>query len=272
MTPLLVLFQLFSPVDPAPLARFHEQRIARLEKAHGPDAPETRAARRDLGLFWLRQGHAPEAELLLRQAQPDPEVTPFLAEAVAAQGRTAEAETLFNQCPGKARCLTRLAQLAERRGDEPAALKFLTAALENEPTPARRNDLAQALQSAGRLKEAEALFRQAAREQETTLGPNHPETATTWNNLASLLTATGRETEAEQYQHKAYTAMQKSLGPRHVRTGLAASNLADILRARGREPEAIKLYRRALAIFEETLPAGHPWIQEARQALQPNPR
>jgi tetratricopeptide (TPR) repeat protein len=251
--PLLLLFQMFPPAD---LARFHEQRIARLK----PGTTEARAAHKDLGLFWLRNNNSAEAEAHLRQALPDPELTPFLAEALAAQGRDTEADKLFQEC-ATARCLSRL---AERTKDPNAAIQYLRQALKTEPTPVRRNDLAQALQAAGDSMQAEALFRQAMREQD----PNHPEAAIVLNNLASLLHATGRHAEAEPLQRRALATMQKNLGPRHVRTGLAASNLADILRARGRETEAIAFYRQALGIFEQALPPGHPWIVEARQTLR----
>lgn len=257
MIPLLLLFQLFPPAD---LARFHEDRIARLREG----TPEARAAHRDLGLFWLRNGRPAEAEAQLRQALPDPDVTPFLAEAVAAQGREGEAQALFAECRAKARCVSRLAQMAPAE----AALPLLREVLDLEPTGAHRNDYAQALHAAGRIKEAEALYRMAIREQEASPGSNHPETAITYNNLASLLNATERYAEAETLQRKALGVMRSTLGPRHVRTGLAASNLADIVRARGREAEAIALYRQALQIFEEGLPPGHPWTREAQDALR----
>jgi len=240
---------------PENLARFHEQRLAQLK----PGTPEARAAHKDLGLFWLRNSNAAQAEAHLRLALPDPELTPFLAEALAAQRRDAEANELFKQC-GTARCLSRL---AERTQDPNAAIGYLRQALAAEPTPVRRNDLAQALEAAGNIKEAEALYRQAIRDQD----PNNPEAAIVLNNLASLLNGTNRQIEAEQLQRKALAEMRKHLGPHHVRTGLAANNLADILRARGRETEAKTLYRQALQIFEAALPPGHPWIQDARQAL-----
>lgn len=257
MIPLLLLFQMFPPAD---LARFHEQRIAQLKQG----TPEARAAHKDLGLFWLRNSNPAEAEVHLCQALPDPELTPFLAEALAAQGRDAEADKLFNEC-GSARCLARL---AERTKDPNTSIEYLRQALSAEPTAVRRNGLAQALQAVGDIKQAEALYRQAIREQD----PNHPEAGIVLNNLASLLNATDRQVEAEPLQRRALAMMQKSLGPRHVRTGLAASNLADILRARGQEAEAIARFRQALSIFEEALPLGHPWILEAREALRPKNR
>lgn len=253
MIPLLLLFQLFPP---AHIAQIHEQRIARLQ----PGTKAAKEAHKDLGLFWLRNNNPAQAELHLRQSLPDPEVTPALAEAVAAQGRDEEADALFKDCAETARCLSRL---AERTQDPAKALDYLRQALDAEPTPVRKNDLAQALHAAGKTKEAEALYRQALREQ----NPNDPEGAITQNNLASLLNATDRQIEAEALQRKAYATMQNSLGPRHVRTGLAATNLADILLARGRKAEAQKLYKKALAIFEESLPPNHPWTLEARQSL-----
>jgi len=263
VSPLFLLFQLFSPVDPAPLAAFHEQRIELFK----PDTPEARAAHRDFGLFWLRIKRYSDAETHLRRALPDPEVQPFLAEAVAAQGRDREAEELFAGCRAKARCVSRLAQFAENRGDAAVTILLLREALKIEPTNPRRNDLAQALQSTGQIKEAESLFRTAARDPKS-----NPETATAWNNLASRLLATGRPAEAEVWQRKALEVFQRHLGARHVRTGLCASNLADILRARGREAEAASLYRQALDVFEEQLPPGHSWIREAREALGPQSR
>lgn len=267
MIGFLVAFQLFSPVDPAPLAVLHEQRIERLSKEHGADSAATRAARRELGLFWLRAGRPAAAEPWLRGALPDTAVGPFLAEAVAAQGRDADAERLFAACRAKARCVSKLAEYAARRGEAEAAIGLHREALRIEPSGARSNDLALALQAAGQVGEAEALFRAAAREQEKSLGPSHPETATTWNNLASLLAAGNRYQEAEPLQRRALRTMERTLGPRHVRTGLSASNLADIVRARGRNAEAVVLYRQALDIFRDALPPGHPWIREAEEAV-----
>lgn len=260
MRELILLFQLFQPAD---LARFHEQRIAALQ----PGTPEAKQAHKDLGLFWLKNNNPAEAEVQLLQSLPDPEVAPFLAEAVAAQGHHARAEALFRECRTNPRCLSRLAQLAQARGDEKTNLELLAELVKNEPTPAHRNDYAQALQAAGKPKEAEALFRAALRDQKT----NQPETAITQNNLATLLTSLERYAEAEPLQRQALATMQRTLGPRHVRTALAASNLADIVRARGREPEARMLYQQALTLFEELLPPNHAWTQEARQALAQRP-
>ena len=259
MTLLLALF--LQLTGPESFAKFHEERIARL----APGSKEAQQAHQDLGLFWLRHNDPVRAEIELRQAPATDEVTAYLAEAVAAQGRLEQADQLFQSCQALARCLTRL---AERASDPAKALDYYRRALDTEPTPVRRNDYAQALHGAGKLKEAEALYRLAIAEQLKTPGPNHPETAITQNNLASLLTAANRLAEAEPLQRQAYSTMRKTLGPRHVRTGLAASNLADLLRAKGgAEPEASRLYREALAIFEELLPPNHPWTLEARQAL-----
>jgi len=258
MNCLLLLFQLHAPAE---IAAFHEQRIARLQ----PGTKQAKAAHKDLGMFWLRNNDPAQAEAHLRQGQPDSEVTPFLAEALAAQGRDADADALFKECSTTAPCLSRL---AERSRDPAAALQYFRQALDIEPTPIRRNDLAQALQAASQIKQAEALYRQALREQD----PSHPEGAITQNNLASLLNSTDRFIEAEPLQRKALATMHKTLGFRHVRTGLAASNLADIVRARGREAEAKALYRQALKVFEEALPPGHPWTLEAREALRPKSR
>ncbi|MBM3782886.1 MAG: tetratricopeptide repeat protein [Acidobacteria bacterium] len=215
MIGLLVAFQLF---DPAVVGRLHEERIAR--------QPDSRMAKRDLGLYWLRNGRPVEAERWLRAAGAEPL---FLAEAVAAQGRHEEAESLFGACVELARCLTRLAHYAERRGDMARALEHYKAALSEEPGPARRNDYAQALQALRRVKEAEQEYRTALAESEKKFGPHHPETATTLNNLAMLLAETERVWAAVPLQRRALSIFQKSLGPNHERTRTAGENLKEML-------------------------------------------
>lgn len=214
---LLLALQLFSPVDPADVARLHEERIAR--------EPSSRAAKRDYGLFLLRNGQAARAELYLRQSDVEPL---FLAEAVAAQGRDSEAERIFETCAASPRCLTRLANLAERREDLPAALALYKRALDAEPSIARRSDYALALQATMRFKEAEAEFRFALAESEKLHGANHPETATLLNNIAMLLGETKRPALARLLLQRAIKIFEQTLGPRHARTQIAKDNLADL--------------------------------------------
>ena len=214
---LLLALQLFSPVDPADVARLHEERIAR--------EPSSKAAKRDYGLFLLRNGQAAMAESYLRQSDVEPV---YLAEAVAAQGRDAEAAKIFETCSASARCLTRLANLAEKREDLPAAIALYKRALEAEPSIARRSDYALALQAATRHKDAEAEFRAALTESEKLHGANHPETATLLNNIAMLLGETKRAELARPLLQRAIKIFEQTLGPRHTRTQIAKDNLTDL--------------------------------------------
>jgi tetratricopeptide (TPR) repeat protein len=214
---LLLALQLFSPVDPADVARLHEQRIAR--------EPDSKAAKRDYGLFLLRNGQAPLAEMYLRQSDVEPV---YLAEAVAAQGRDAEATKIFETCATTARCLTRLANLAEKREDMPAALALYKRALEKDPSIARRSDHALALQAALEYKEAERELRAALAECEKVHGPNHPETATLLNNIAMLMGETKRPALARPLLQRAIKIFEQTLGPRHARTRIARENLEDL--------------------------------------------
>jgi len=214
---LVLALQLFSPVDPADVARLHEERIAR--------APSSKSAKRDYGLFLLRNGQPARAEFYLRHSDVEPA---YLAEAVSAQGRDAEAEKLFEACVATARCLTRLANLAERREDRAAALALYKRALEAEPSIPRRSDYALALQAANRYKEAESQLRAALAESEKLHGPNHPETATQLNNIAMLLGETKRPALARPLMQRAVNIFEQTLGPRHARTQIAKDNLADL--------------------------------------------
>ena len=214
---LLLALQLFSPVDPADVARLHEERITR--------EPASKAAKRDYGLFLLRNGQAARAEYFLRQSDVEPV---YLAEAVTAQGRDAEAATIFETCAATARCLTRLANLAEKREDLPAALALYKRALETEASIARRSDYALALQAALEYKDAEREFRAALAESEKLHGPNHPETATLLNNIAMLMGETKRPALARPLLQRAIRIFEQTLGPRHARTQIAKENLADL--------------------------------------------
>ena len=67
---------------------------------------------------------------------------------------------------------------------------------ESEASRDDRN-LAELLHATNRLAEAESLFGRALAIYEKSLGPDHPNVATTLNSLALLLSATNRLAEAE---------------------------------------------------------------------------
>jgi tetratricopeptide (TPR) repeat protein len=67
----------------------------------------------------------------------------------------------------------------------------------------------------GRYAEAELLYKRSLTIAEKTLGPDHPDVATSLNNLAALYRAQGRYAEAEPLSKRSLTIIEKALGPDH---------------------------------------------------------
>jgi hypothetical protein len=85
----------------------------------------------------------------------------------------------------------------------------------------------------GDLTSADALLRDVARAQESTLGPRHPDLATTLNNLAIVAEKTGRYDDAENYYRRAAALAAAALAPDDPMVAETRQNLEDFCRARG---------------------------------------
>jgi len=92
---------------------------------------------------------------------------------------------------------------------------------------------------------AEALYREALRIYEKTVGPEHILVAGCLNNLAFLLTKTGKPAEAAVLLRKVVRIATATYGERHTRTSSALANLADALSASGQYGAAASYYERA---------------------------
>ena len=108
------------------------------------------------------------------------------------------------------------------------------------------------LYQAGRYAKAIPLAEQALRIREATLGPEHPDTATSLNNLALLYDTTGAYAKAEELYQRALAIREKALGPEHPSTATSLNNLALLYHATGAYAKAEPLYQRALAIAAST--------------------
>ena len=108
--------------------------------------------------------------------------------------------------------------------------------------------LAERYQDQGRYAEAEESYQFAMKIVEMTLGPEHPEVATSMNNLAVLYYAQGKYAEAEPLYERALAIREKALGPEHVNVATTLENYAELLRKTNRDTEAEKLEARAKAI------------------------
>jgi len=87
--------------------------------------------------------------------------------------------------------------------------------------------------NAGDLGSAEELLKDAARLQETELGPLHPDLANTLNNLAIITEKEGRPNEAEKCYRRAVEIATASLPPDDPMVVESRRNLEDFCRAHG---------------------------------------
>jgi hypothetical protein len=92
--------------------------------------------------------------------------------------------------------------------------------------------------AAGDFAGAEALLREAAELQESSLGPQHPDLASTYNNLAVACEMADKPADAEQFYRRAYAIAASALGPEHALVITSRDNLREFCKARGLSFEA----------------------------------
>ena len=91
---------------------------------------------------------------------------------------------------------------------------------------------------------------------EGSLGPDHPELATSLSNAADSLQSLGRYDEAEPLYLRALAILEVELVPDDPGIAVVLSNLGEFYRTLGRYGEAEPLHLRALAIREKVLAPG----------------
>lgn len=99
-----------------------------------------------------------------------------------------------------------------------------------------------------RYEEAEPLYKRSLAIWEKSLGPEHPNVATSLNNLALLYDTQGRHDQAEPLYRRSLAITEKRLGPSHPDLAAILDNLAVSYRNTKRKDEAVKLEQRAAAI------------------------
>jgi tetratricopeptide (TPR) repeat protein len=125
-------------------------------------------------------------------------------------------------------------------------------------SPELLNRTAVGLYRQGQYQDAEPILQRVLKMREESLGPEHPDTATSINNLAMLYEKLGRHKEALPLLERALTVCERSLGAEHPDTLIGINNLAIGLMSLGRYKEAAEMFERALALREQTLGAEHP--------------
>jgi len=84
---------------------------------------------------------------------------------------------------------------------------------------------------------AESLLREAARLQESTLGPAHPDLASTFNNLAVVCEKQNKLADAGAFYHRAFSIASASLDADHPLVLTSRENLDEFHRVHGRPDE-----------------------------------
>jgi tetratricopeptide (TPR) repeat protein len=123
------------------------------------------------------------------------------------------------------------------------------------------------LYQAGRYGEAIPLAIEALRIQETVLGPDHPDVATSLNNLAVLYRVQGNYGDAEPLYQRALRIQETVLGPDHPDVAASLNNLALLYRVQGNYGDAEPLYQRALRIRETALGPEHTDVAQSLNNL-----
>jgi tetratricopeptide (TPR) repeat protein len=152
-------------------------------------------------------------------------------------GRRNEAEGLYRQIlsvdPGHADGLHLLGVIAHEEGKHEIAVDLISRAIaRNDRCADYHCNIGLALQSLGRLPEAEAHFLRAI-----DLDPNHAESHSNWGDA---LKERGRLAEAEAH-------LRRALAVRPLFAG-AHFNLGNVLLGLGRHDEAVKHYQQAIAL------------------------
>ncbi len=91
--------------------------------------------------------------------------------------------------------------------------------------------------STGNLAAAESLLLGVAEAQEASLGPLHPDLASTFNNLAVVCEMANRPDDAERFYRRAHAIVSASLDRDHPLVVTSRDNLRHFLLARRASPE-----------------------------------
>ncbi|CAJ1966087.1 unnamed protein product [Cylindrotheca closterium] len=122
------------------------------------------------------------------------------------------------------------------------------------------DELGHQLQAKGLMDSDDALeqYQRALEIRVKALGPEHPDTASTYNNIGVVFQNQGKYEDAlEQYQ-RALEIRVKALGPEHPDTASTYNNMGIVFQNQGKYEDALEQYQRALEIYVKALGPEHP--------------
>ena len=107
------------------------------------------------------------------------------------------------------------------------------------------------------LKAAKRYYERALAISLQTLGPLHPNVATSYNDLAIVLRDEADLTQAKEYHERALAIRLQTLGPQHPDVATSYNNIAHLFWDQGNLKEAKEYLERALAITLQTRGPQH---------------
>jgi tetratricopeptide (TPR) repeat protein len=125
-------------------------------------------------------------------------------------------------------------------------------------SPEALNKEAVGLYRRGQYDDAEPILKRVLELRQQSLGPEHPDTATSLNNLAMLYEKQGRHQEALPLLKQALNICERVMGPEHPDTIIGLNNLAIGFLSLAQYKEAAVMFERALTIREQALGPEHP--------------
>lgn len=233
--------------------------LAILEKALGPDDPETANVLNNLATFYVQERHdLARAEPLMQRALSIR--LKALGPAHADVGNSYDA----------------LGTLYMEAGDLTKAEQFLKRALEvrekalgpvHNAVAESASNLATLYIRLGDFEQARRLIMRAVNVDKQVHGEDHPLYASSLDRLGLLLETMSDYMMAEHFLGSALTIRQRALGPDHPEVARSLDHLADLYFMTAQFDQVEPLLKRALAIQEKAYGADSPGVLDSLEGL-----
>ena len=138
----------------------------------------------------------------------------------------------------------------------------------NAGNPAAQYNLALMYHGMGRLDDAVETMRRSVAIRRSTLGSDHPQTATALFNLARLLTLAGQLDAAETHAREALDVASRGYESGHPRIGKAHEALAIVLESRGAHGDALRHARIAHEIYAAAPGVDPSWLDASSSLIE----
>jgi CHAT domain-containing protein len=230
--------------DDARAESLYERALVVLDKALGPEDPQSAMVRSRLGLVYQRKDQRSRAEGLVRQAL------------------VTIARSLGPEHPWYVRCLLTLANLRDDAGDLQKAEEISRRALDildgtHETDTILYASLLNTLADVERQKNdfagADDLYRRSLAIGETLRGPDSYFVSTALQNLGIVARERKDYPEALADYTRALTIRERIVGPDHPDVAQLLNNVANIYHATGDDAKSLETHFHALRIWERTV-------------------